>query len=374
MMCAIAASKKGAKVLLLEHNDRPLKKVEISGGGKCNFSNSEISNENYVSQNEKFCISALKQFASKDFIKILEKHCVKWEEREKKRLYALHAADVIDVLSAEAQNVRIECKTEIEKIVKTENGFAVNDAYVAPNLVVATGGISFPQIGASDLGYKIAKQFGLKIVPYKPALAPFVLSEDVLQKTKKLQGIALEAEIRGKNFLIRDDLLFTHFGLSGWAALQASLYWHKGEEMSVNLLPQKNIYAELVEARESGANKKIRTVLEKFMPAKLADFAVQEEDKFVKDASNKLLKKIAEKINCWKIAPTGTQGAKQAFATTGGVDVNEISSKTFECKKVPGLFFAGEVLDVTGQCGGYNLQWAWSSGATAGNYIGGNLK
>lgn len=373
MACAIEASNRGKRVAILEHNNLALRKVAISGGGKCNFTNLKADSTHYASENPKFCISALKQFSPVDFMDLVMKHRIKFYEKTAGQLFCSSSSqEIIDMLKNEAKKAIIVYDAKIKSISKENELFKIetnNDEYLAKSLVVASGGMSYPNLGASDIGYNIAKQFGLKIIPYKPALVPFNLDSELMREVIKLKGVALEARIKCAKFQIKENILFTHFGLSGPAILQASLYWNKGDVVQINLLPSINIYEELMQAKSNSVKKKISNLLRAYLPEKVVDFVMEKDDVFISEAGNKLIKKIADKINNWEVIPVGTQGFKLAEVTLGGVDVNEVSSQTFEAKKVEGLFFVGEVLDVAGQLGGYNLQWAWSSGFVAGKNV-----
>lgn len=373
MACAIEASNRGKRVVILEQNNLALRKVAISGGGKCNFTNLKADSTHYASENPKFCISALKQFSPVDFMDLVMKHRIKFYEKTAGQLFCSSSSqEIIDMLKNEAKKAMIVYDAKIKNISKENELFKIetnNDEYWAKSLVVASGGMSYPNLGASDIGYNIAKQFGLKIIPYKPALVPFNLDSELMKEVIKLKGVALEARVKCSKFQIKENILFTHFGLSGPAILQASLYWNKGDIVQINILPSINIYEELMQAKSNSVKKKISNLLRAYLPEKVVDFVMEKDDIFISEAGNKLIKKIADKINNWEVIPVGTQGFKLAEVTLGGVDVNEVSSQTFESKKVEGLFFVGEVLDVAGQLGGYNLQWAWSSGFVAGKNV-----
>lgn len=373
MICAAEATARGLKTIILEHNAAALRKVAVSGGGKCNFTNLKADYKHYASENPKFVISALKQFPPQDFVDLVQKHRIKFYEKTPGQLFCSSSAqDIINMLKKEASKAEIVYQTKITNIEKQGNLFHVTaeaKEYTAPSLVIASGGMSYAPLGASDIGYKIAKQFGLKIVPYKPALVPFNLDSGLMKELIKLQGVSVEAEVKCGKFVITDKILFTHFGLSGPAILQASLYWNKSDEVQINLLPQVDILSELMQAKNASVKKKAGNILRAFLPEKLVDYIIKTDDVFISELSNKKIVRLADDIHRWKVIPAGTQGFKLAEVTSGGVDTEEISSQSMECKKVKGLFFAGEVLDVTGQLGGYNLQWAWSSGKTAGKNV-----
>lgn len=373
LSCAISALRNGKSVAILEHNGMSLKKVAISGGGKCNFTNINTDYSHYLSENPHFVISALKQFTPQNFIDLLHSYKIKFYEKAQGQLFLSSSSQAImDMLMKEAKKANFFYKTEIKNISKENNFFTIattNQVLQSKSLVVATGGMSYPNIGASDLGYKIAKQFGLKIIPYRPALVPFNLDNELLKDVYKLRGISVNAQISCNNFSIKESILFTHFGLSGPGILQISSYWHKDEEIIINLLPDVDLYQKLLSLKNSSQKKKLKKIIGEYFPERLVEFLVNDNDVFIAEASNKTLQKIADKVNNWKVIPTSTRGFDVAEVTSGGVDTNEISSQTMEAKKVSGLFFVGEVLDVTGQLGGYNLQWAWSSGFAAGKNV-----
>lgn len=373
LSCAMTALKNGKSVAIIEHNGMSLKKVAISGGGKCNFTNINTDSSHYLSENPHFVISALKQYPPQNFIDLLHFHKIKFYEKSQGQLFLSSSSQAImDMLMKETKKANFFYKTEIKKIVKENNLFTIktlSQVLQSKSLVVATGGMSYPNIGAGDLGYKIAKQFGLKIIPYRPALVPFNLDNELLKDVYKLRGISVNAQISCNSFSIKESILFTHFGLSGPGILQISSYWHKDEEITINLLPEINLYEKLIESKNTSQKKKLKKIIGEYFPERLVDFLVDSNDVFIAEASNKTLQKIADKVNNWKVIPTSTRGFNVAEVTNGGVDTNEISSQTMESKKVSGLFFVGEVLDVTGQLGGYNLQWAWSSGFAAGKNV-----
>lgn len=368
--CAIKALKKNKKVVILEHNKSPLKKVFISGGGRCNFTNLDASDENYISENMFFVKNVLKNFSPNDFLAMIEKNKVKYVEKKKNQLFTKNGSkEIVEMLNRETNGVKIFFDTQIIEIKKENDLFYVctnNETFEAKSLVVATGGMSYQNLGATDLGYKIAKQFNIKIIPYRPVLVPLNLDSLEMKEIAKLQGISLEAIVSFGKKSYQDNILFTHFGLSGPAILQISLHWQKNSQIEINMLPNINIKEELLKLRNNSRGKKISNILLSYLPQKIVDFVLKDRDIFIAEAPNKLIDEISQKINNWKIIPVGTQGFSMAEATAGGVDVNELNQKTMESKKISGLYFVGEVVDVTGEVGGFNLQWAWSSGFVAG--------
>lgn len=370
LMCAGVAGARGQSVLVLDVNEKPARKVFVAGGGRCNFTNLNVSKENYITENKNFVISALKQFSNQDFIAMVEEYGIPYYEKKDGQLFCKnYSLDIINMLLSEANENGVEIKSDyiVDDVVKDDKGFYyINDNYKTKSLVVATGGISFPDLGATDFGYKIAKQFGLKLIEPRPALVPLMIDG-----CDNLKGISLNVSIKANKKTFNDDMLFTHFGLSGPVILQITNYWNSGDEIEINLAPDMDIYEGLIAIREGGNKKKLANLLAELLPQRLAEFVAEEFkiDGNILELPNKVLKKIGDRINHWKITPLKTQGFKTAEVTKGGVDTNEVSSKTFECKNHKGLYFIGEVLDVTGQLGGFNLQWAWSSGAVAGNNV-----
>jgi len=374
LMCAIEAGGHGRSVLVIDHAERIGKKVLISGGGRCNFTNRDIRPENYISRNPHFCKSALSRFTSDDFIAMLERHGIKYYEKEAGQLFCAESSgDILEMLNKElceaGVEMRLHCQVEN---VKRDKLFSLETnlgTFQSESLVIATGGLSYPKLGATDIGYKIARQFGLKVNSLKPALVPFTLNPQDLKIVRELSGVSINASVSCKGMEFRSDILFTHRGLSGPAALQISSYWNPGEEIVINLLPGLDAY-EFFLARRQG-RMEMRNLLSEFLPKRLAHIwcELYIQSKPVNQYSDKELRAIGQHIHNWTIRPAGTEGYNTAEVTLGGVDTDELSSKTMEAKKVPGLYFTGEVIDVTGQLGGYNLHWAWASGFAAGQHV-----
>jgi predicted Rossmann fold flavoprotein len=374
LLCASRAAKRGLKVLLLEHNDQAGKKILISGGGRCNFTNVEVSSKNFTSQNEHFCKSALSRYSPQDFIVLLEKHKILYYEKKLGQLFCRTSArDIVQVLEKECLEAEVKtvfnCK--VESVVKENDLFHVKTNLFeiqAPKLVVATGGLSVPKVGATDFGYRLAESFGLKVTKLYPALDGFRLSQEE-SFLKELSGVSLLCEITCKNGMkFQENILFTHSGLSGPAALQASLHWNHHEEVFLNLLPGMKVYDYLLSEKKAKNKKLLKNFLSEKLPARLAEFLCTKYFSHLKElclCSDEDLKKLADMLSHWSIKPTGTVGYNKAELTRGGVDTAELSSKTMEVKKVEGLFFIGEVVDVNGWLGGYNFQWAWASAAAA---------
>ena len=377
LMCAASAGQNGRKVLLLDLAEAVGKKIRISGGGRCNFTNIHTTAKNFLSNNPHFCVSALKRYSSKDFISLVEKHQIAFHEKTLGQLFCDGSSkQIIEMLLRECEEgkVEIRLKSKVEKIQKLQNHFEVNivgELVQAKSVVIATGGPSIPKMGASDFGYKIAREFGLKIIQPKPALVPLTFEEKLLTKTKHLSGVALSSEISFGKIKFREAILFTHRGISGPAVLQISSYVKKGDFINVNFAPDTEIFSWLQNEKDIKAKQDIKNLLAQILPKSFAEFVISElgHSGYLADLSNKKLQEFANFINSWKVEITGDEGLDKAEVTSGGVDTNEISSKTFESKKIPGLFFIGEVLDVTGHLGGHNFQWAWASGKAAGEFV-----
>lgn len=380
LMCAGVASQRDKKVLIIESSKNIGEKIRISGGGRCNFTNLNISSDNFISQNPHFCISALKRFTQFDFINLVKKHQIAYHEKTLGQLFCDQSSkQIIDMLIAEFKSdmVEIKLETSVDSVKKDGEKFIVttdaSEIFSCDSLVIATGGLSIPKIGASDFGYKIAHQFGLNIVETKPGLVPLVLEDALLDKTKKLAGVSCEAIASINKRKFKEGLLFTHKGLSGPVILQISSYLDDKNEIKIDLAANKNISEFLKNQKQTSPKQNIFSILTEILPKSLVAHILDEtnlaENIKIAEINNKKLEEVGEKINNWIIKPKTTEGYLKAEVTLGGVDTNEISSKTFECKKISGLYFIGEVLDVTGHLGGYNFQWAWSSGFAAASEL-----
>lgn len=374
LMCAIEAGKRGRSMLMLDHRPKIASKIRISGGGRCNFGNLSLSPENYISGNKHFCRSALSKFGAAEFVSMLNSRGTKYIEKEHGRLFCAGSAmEIVNMLKAEAARFNIEIKltARIDEIAKDSSFMIVTGgtSYLSESLVIATGGLSYPSLGASGLGYKIAKQFGIDITARKPGLVPFVFSLKDRDIFGKLSGISIDAAVSCKGKSFRDMILFTHKGLSGPGILQVSSYWDKGDNIMIDLLPDTDVFVSFVERHRSRIE--MHNLLSGYFPKRFAQTwcDLYAPSRSMNRYSEKELKQIAENIHSWEIRPEDTEGYDAAEVTVGGVSTDELSSKTMESKKVSGLYFIGEVLDVTGQLGGYNLQWAWSSGFAAGQYV-----
>ena len=374
LMSAIESGKRGRKVLLVDHANKIGEKIRISGGGRCNFTNINTNPDKFISKNPKFIISALSQYTQHDFINLVKKHNIKFHEKKLGQLFCDGSAQqIIDMLLLECQMAKVTIKKTIIILdVKRENNkyfITTNtDKYFCESLVIATGGLSVPKIGASKFGYEIAKKFNLNIVETLPALVPLTFNEKILSLCNELSGLSLEAVVSFNKIFFQEGMLFTHRGLSGPSILQISSYWKLGDGIKINLSPKIDIYKHLDNEKNFNPKKDINTLVSEILPKRLSYMICRENNLSgnISELSNKQIKKLSDSINRWIINPIGSEGYKTAEVTLGGVDTNEISSKTMMSTKNPGLYFVGEVMDVTGHLGGYNFQWAWSSGFVAG--------
>lgn len=374
LMCAIEAGKRGRKVCVLDHAKKPAEKIRISGGGRCNFTNIYTAPSNFISRNKHFCKSALKRYTQHDFIDMVAKHGIDYHEKTLGQQFCDDSAQqIIQMLLDECHNVGVEIVLECQ-IKDVQDSFQLVTSvghYKCESLVIATGGPSIPKMGSSDFAYRFAKTHGLKMITPEAALVPFTFDEEMLASTKTLSGISVDAVVSCNNTSFREGLLFTHRGISGPSILQISSYWNQGDSVCINLAPDTDVEEMLKDARTSHPKQNIETVISSILPKRLAQSVCEWADIHGKiaDLSDKKIKKLSSQINRWTIAPSGTEGYRTAEVTRGGVDTDDVSSKTFESKNVTGLYFIGECLDVTGHLGGFNFQWAWSSGWCAGQYV-----
>jgi len=376
LMSAIEAGKRGRKVLLVDHAKKIGEKIRISGGGRCNFTNINTHPNKFISKNPKFVISALKQYTQNNFIDLIKKHNIKFHEKKLGQLFCDESAQqIIDMLLLECQTANVFVKKEIviTDVDKEGKKYFISvgpDKYLCDSLIIATGGLSVPKIGASKFGYDIAKKFNLNIIETLPALVPLTFSEKILTMCKELSGLSLEAVVFFNKTFFEEGMLFTHRGLSGPSILQISSYWKLGNDIKINLSPKIDIFKNLQREKKLNPKQDINNIIAEILPKRLASMICKENNISgnISELSNRLLKQLSESINTWVINPTGSEGYRTAEVTLGGVDTNEISSKTMMSIKNRGLFFIGEVVDVTGHLGGYNFQWAWSSGYVAGQY------
>ena len=376
LMCAITAAGRGRNVLVLEGSNRIGKKILMSGGGRCNFTNLYCEPDNFLSHNPHFCKSALSRYTQHDFIALVEKHGIPYHEKTAGQLFCDNSSkDIVAMLQRECDdaNVRIETNCSIEK-VEADEVFAITTGQgviTASKLVIATGGLSIPKMGATGFGYGIARQFGLNVFDTRAGLVPFTCTGAVQEIATRLSGVSTGASVSTGGASFTEDILFTHRGLSGPAILQASSYWRPGEDIEIDLLPGSDANEILLAARASQPRSQLRTVLSSHLPRALV---LELQDLFWADYAevplgeigNDSLSGIAANLQRWRLKPAATEGYRTAEVTLGGVDTSELSSKTMEARKQPGLYFIGEVVDVTGHLGGFNFQWAWSSGHAAG--------
>ncbi len=371
MFCAAMAGQAGRRVLLLDNGKKPGRKILMSGGGRCNFTNLYVEPAAYLSQNPHFCKSALARYTQWDFIDMVGKHGIAWHEKTLGQLFCDDSAEqIVAMLVAECEkgNVTTRLRSEILSVTQDETGYTLQlngDAVAADKLVIASGGLSMPGLGASPFGYKIAEQFGLKVLPTRAGLVPFTLHKPMLEQFQVLSGVSVPSTITAQDgTLFRESLLFTHRGLSGPAVLQISSYWQAGEFVCINLLPDVDLADFLDTQRAEHPNQSLKNTLAMQLPKRLVECLQQLgqiPDVTLKQLNVREQQTLVETLTNWRVQPNGTEGYRTAEVTLGGVDTNELSSRTMEAKKAPGLYFIGEVMDVTGWLGGYNFQWAWSS-------------
>ncbi|HEX8354625.1 MAG TPA: NAD(P)/FAD-dependent oxidoreductase [Pyrinomonadaceae bacterium] len=374
LMCAFEAGGRGRRVVVLEHNERVGRKIEISGGGRCNFTNLGAGAGNFISRNPHFAKSALARYTPADFVALVRRHRIAYHEKKLGQLFCDESSrQIVSMLLAECDAAGVEVRTgcRVEGVqrdelfrVKTSRG-----TFESESLVVATGGLSIPKLGATDFGYRVARQFGLKVVAPEPALVPLTLAPRDLASFQALSGVSVPAVVRGGGAEFAENILVTHRGLSGPAVLQISSYWSRGQQLSVDLLPGADARSLLLRKRALGAE--LQTSLAQHLPKRFAQvwcetFAPPGPLRGYTDAE---VEATASRLHDWRVTPAGTEGFQKAEVTRGGVSTDELSSKTMEARRAPGLFFIGEVVDVTGQLGGYNFQWAWASAHAAGQYV-----
>ncbi|OWV69235.1 hypothetical protein ATY76_12200 [Rhizobium sp. R339] len=376
MMAAIRAGKRGRSVLVLDHARAPGEKIRISGGGRCNFTNIHAGPKNFLSTNPHFCKSALARFTPADFIAMVERHGITWHEKTLGQLFCDESAkDIIRMLLEEmrAAGAALNLGTEITGVERAGDGFRISTGegvYEASSLIVATGGKSIPKMGATGFAYRLAEQFGLPVLETRPGLVPLTLDPGLLEAIAPLAGISAPAEIRHGKTAFREALLFTHRGLSGPAILQISSYWREGDEIVVSIEPDIDIAAQLKAAKQRNGRQSAQTALGDILPKRLAQFLVEREkiSGNMADMPDKTLMRLAASAQNWPVKPSGSEGYRTAEVTLGGIDTAALDSRSMEAKAVPGLYFIGECVDVTGWLGGYNFQWAWASGFAAGEY------
>ena len=378
LMCAIEAGKRGRSVLVIDHANKAGKKILMSGGGRCNFTNYSIEAENFISQNPHFCKSALSRFTQWDFLALIDKYQIPFHERDHGQLFCNDSAkDILNLLFAECDKakVKIQLNSKIQQVTQVANNAfkikSANQEIDCQSIVVATGGLSIPKMGATAFGYQLAKQFNIEVIPTSAGLVPFTLQPEDKEVFSALSGIAVPCIISNERQSFKEALLFTHRGLSGPSVLQISSYWRPGEVVNINFLPDVDLIEVLHQKRQQQVKLQLKSILTEYLPKRLIEVLVLKDylTMSLQDISNKHIETIANSIHQWSIKPNATEGYRTAEVTLGGVDCSAISSKTMESNAVSGLYFVGEVLDVTGWLGGYNFQWAWSSGWCAGQYV-----
>ena len=378
LMCAITAGNRGRKVLVLDHANKPGKKILMSGGGRCNFTNMYTEPENFLSRNPHFCKSALARYTQWDFIALVDKHAIPYHEKKLGQLFCDNkSSDILEMLLKECDDaaVTIQLNSTIDKISKTDNGFALKRSSSSDlsceSLVIATGGLSIPTMGATGFGYDVARQFGHDIFSTRAGLVPFVITDQLKSLCESLSGSSVDSSVSCNGTAFRENILFTHRGISGPAILQISSFWKEGDVIEINLLPDRNTDAWLNEQQSARPNAELRTVLSEVFTKKMANLFCESwfASKPMKQYTAPEIKIISEQLSEWKIIPSGTEGYRTAEVTIGGVDTTQVSSKTMMSNLVDGVYFVGEVLDVTGWLGGYNFAWSWSSGHAAGESV-----
>lgn len=377
LFCAMRAGQLGKKVLLLERGRNVGSKILISGGGRCNFTNRQISSDQYISENQHFCLSALKSYTQNDFIGLVEKHGIAHHEKTLGQLFCDGSAQqIINMLLAECRAVQVEIRVDQQIKDVTKSGLfriqTQNETIEAPSLVLATGGLSIPKMGATGLSYEIAKRFGLPITELHPALVPLTFDGDILSLMRELAGVALPVIVSCGKRSFRESMIFTHRGLSGPAILQISSYWHKSQPIILNLLPDINAEIFLRDRKQMRPKAKLQTIIGEVLPQRLAQSLTTAffSDTPMGTLADKAVKQISDLLNGWQVTPIGSEGYAKAEVTLGGVSTHALSSKTMAAIKVPELYIIGEAVDVTGWLGGYNFQWAWSSAWAAGSALG----
>ena len=377
MMCAVEAARRGRRVLVLDHAKAAGEKIRISGGGRCNFTNLHTAPDRFISGNPAFCISALSRYGPDDIIALLERHGIAWHEKTLGQLFCDGSAtQVVDLFTSEMarRGASLRLATPVRRIEKSADGFRLKlDAgeVACASLVIATGGRSIPKMGATGFGYEVAERFGVGVVPTRPGLVPLTLEPGLLERLKPLAGVSVDARVASGKARFEEAMLFTHRGLSGPAILQISSYWRQGGEIDVDMAPGIDVFEALRRARAGHARQTVGAVLARVLPRRLAQLIAETEGASgnIADASDRVLWRVATAVNAWRVRPAGSEGYRTAEVTVGGVDTRALDSRTMAAKAVPGLYFIGEVVDVTGWLGGYNFQWAWSSGWCAGQAV-----
>jgi len=375
MMCAAVVGKRGRSAMVIEHAQAPGEKIRISGGGRCNFTNRNTTPAQFISANPRFCISALSRYTQHDFIALVERHAIAYHEKTLGQLFCDGSAkQIIAMLASEMKDSGAELRlnSSVARVEKSPDGFVLQlesgEQLQCASLVVASGGKSIPKMGASDFGYRLAAQFGVAVTPTRAALVPLTFDGALLERLNPLSGIAVEARVACGKTAFEEAMLFTHRGLSGPAILQISSYWREGKEIAIAMLPKTNLYEALRAAKAENGKQAPLTFLATLLPRRLAKDIVDAQDcgGTLGDLTDAKLRALDAAVNGWRVKPSGSEGYRTAEVTLGGVDTHGLDSRTMQAKAVPGLYFIGEVVDVTGWLGGYNFQWAWSSGWCAG--------
>ncbi|MBD8684070.1 aminoacetone oxidase family FAD-binding enzyme [Pseudomonas sp. CFBP 13719] len=377
LMCALSAAQRGREVLLIDHANKPGKKILMSGGGRCNFTNMYTEPANFLSQNPHFCKSALARYTQWDFIALVAKHEVPYHEKKLGQLFCDNkSSDILGLLLAECDSAGVELRmdTSVQSIEKTADGYRLQTSLgllACQSLVVATGGLSIPTLGATGFGYQIARQFGHSVLPTRAGLVPFTITDQLKDICTELSGTSVDCVASCNDQAFRENLLFTHRGLSGPAILQISSFWQPGDAVEINLLPDHDALAWLQQQQAERPNSELKTLLGEVFTKKMANLLAEHwfVSKPMKQYTPAELQTVANTLGAWQLVPAGTEGYRTAEVTLGGVDTREVSSKTLESLKSPGLYFIGEVLDVSGHLGGFNFQWAWASGYAAAQYV-----
>lgn len=376
LMCAIEAGKRNRKTIVIDHANKPGKKILMSGGGRCNFTNYNISSNAYISHNPHFCKSALSRYTQWDFLELVNKHQILYHEKTLGQLFCDNKSkDILNMLLAECDEANVAIKLEVEiNSIQKDKFFVVQTSMgkiICESLVIATGGLSIPTMGASPFAYKVAEQFGIKVWPTHAGLVPFTLHTPLKDKLYPLSGISIASIVTNQKIEFHENILFTHRGLSGPAILQISSYWLPGESVVINLLPNVELYYYLKEAQQLHPNKQLKNIFTDLLPKRVCDILLNENlaEKKLATIANRDFEMLAADFNSWQVLPNATEGYRTAEVTLGGIDCDALSSKTMETRNVKGLYFIGEAVDVTGWLGGYNFQWAWSSGWAAGQVV-----
>lgn len=379
LMCAASAGYRGKSVTVIDMGKKPGRKILISGGGRCNFTNENAEPSNFLCQNPHFVISALSRYSSQDFIDLVDRHGLAYHHKTLGQLFCDDSAqDIVDILMTECEwaGVTVKLRNEVLAVIKNDNGYLVktNESnYQCQSLVVASGGLTMPKLGASPIGYKIAEQFDLNVLPTTAALVPFTLHDHDKQRFDGLSGISIATEVTSEDgTTFKENILFTHRGLSGPAILQISSFWRAGQAVTINLLPESNLELLISDWRENQGQKSLKNQLSTVLPKRFIESLIKSEaipDKNINQLNHAEIAALSDYIHTWQIKPNGTEGYRTAEVTLGGVDTDELSSKTFEAKQAPGLYFIGEVIDVVGWLGGYNFQFAWASGWACGQSV-----